>query len=109
MPPLIEKLRSPEPSVRIEAAEELAVLGPAAKNAVPSLMDLLDDEDANVRASAAIALGRIGPDAKEAVGKLTGLLEDSSELIRWAVLVRSRRNRPRSGFGSSRHSPQTSR
>ncbi len=84
---LIEKLGNLEPSAHIEAAEELAVLGPAAKDAVPALVAVLDDPDVQVRATAAIALGRIGSDAKDAVGKLIGLLEDATELVRWTALI----------------------
>jgi HEAT repeat protein len=84
---LIEMLANPDPSVRIEAAEELAGLGSAAKDAVPALMTMLDDSDVNARAAAAIALGCIGPDAKEAVGKLDALLEDSRELVRWVAVI----------------------
>jgi HEAT repeat protein len=60
---LIDALKDPQASVRAGAAEKLAVLGLAAKTAVPALIAALRDGDMDVRSAAAIALGCIGPEA----------------------------------------------
>lgn len=75
VPALIDALRSPNPEMRMQAADTLARIGPGASQAVPSLTELLDDEDVRVRKSAARALGQIGPKAAEAVPSLMRALD----------------------------------
>lgn len=53
----------------------ISEIGPAAKEAVPSLVKLLDDENQAVRREAIMALAAIGPDAKPAVDKLATLID----------------------------------
>jgi len=78
IPQLIELLKSPEPDVRLIAAQVLARMGSDAKEAVPHLIPLLKDRDERIRKSAARTLGRIGPDAAAAVPELMqALLEES--------------------------------
>lgn len=74
---LVEALQSPNPTLRHQAADTLARIGPSAVDAVPALVAAMDDEDPLVRKAAARALGQIGPDAAAAVPKLIEmLLED---------------------------------
>jgi HEAT repeat protein len=78
IPQLIELLKSPEPDVRLIAAQVLARMGSDAKDAVPHLIPLLKDRDERIRKAAARTLGRIGPDAAAAVPELMqALLEES--------------------------------
>jgi PBS lyase HEAT-like repeat len=58
----------PAPMIRVNAADALGRLGPAAKPAVPELIVLLQDDFAD--ASAALSLGQIGPEASEAIPAL---------------------------------------
>jgi HEAT repeat protein len=57
--PLLQGLKLSDPRVRIEAAQALALLGPAAKGAVPALREIASDEDEAVKKSAAEALQKI--------------------------------------------------
>lgn len=57
---LIQKLKSPNPEERREAAKGLADLGPEAKSAARALTVALGDKDRFVRRFAAQALGAIG-------------------------------------------------
>lgn len=75
VPSLIEALRSPDPTLRQQAADTLARIGPGAAAAVPALTALLEDADPRVRKSAARALGQIGPAAADAVPSLMRALE----------------------------------
>ena len=58
---LIKGLALPDPRVRSEAAQALALLGPKAKGAVPMLTRAARDDDQAVRDAAADALNKIGP------------------------------------------------
>lgn len=108
----IEKLKDPDVTVRVKAAQALRDFGPAAKAAVPALVEAakdeevgwaqsalesigpggkwalpqliekLSDEDPRGRASAAFAIGCIGPQAKEAVPNLIESLKDDSYGVR---------------------------
>src|SRR6516162_9938409 len=60
-------LASPDANVQSQGALGLSKLGPAAKDAVPSLVEALKSPSMAVRQNAALALGTIGPDAKAAV------------------------------------------
>ena len=63
-------------SERRDAARNLGLFGPLAKDAVPVLIEALKDENLFVRKRAASALGKIGPVAKSAVPALKNALED---------------------------------
>ncbi|QDU26013.1 HEAT repeat protein [Anatilimnocola aggregata] len=70
IPYLQQALRSPDPQIKIQAAEVLARMGSDAKSAVNDLVPLLDDPDPEVRKVATRTLGRIGPDAAAAIPAL---------------------------------------
>ncbi len=61
IPSLIEKLKSPDATIRAEVADDLRGLGPKAAAAVVELRRLLDDPAVLVRMSAAAALLNIAP------------------------------------------------
>jgi HEAT repeat protein len=79
---LIAALRQPDVSSRYHAAERLAVLGPAAKLAVPVLQRMLfEDSSAIVRKSVALALGEIG--AEDAIDDLKDVsASDEDQFVR---------------------------
>ena len=72
----VSRLQSGDLGARIMAARELATMGPAAIEAVPSLVIQLRDENAKLRGYAAIALGEIAPQDDAVKGKLLMLLFD---------------------------------
>ena len=72
---LVDNLKSPDESVRVQAINELGARCAKAAEAVAPLTELLKDPSANVRAHAAAALGRIGTAAKPAVPALVELLK----------------------------------
>lgn len=76
VPALIETLHDPDPSIRAQAAQGLARMGPKAAPAVPELILALNDDEREVRQRAARALGQIGPSAEEAVPALIKALKD---------------------------------
>ncbi len=63
MPALITALRDEHADVRLDGAEALGRIGPAAAEAMPALITALRDEHADVRRGVAEALKRIGPPA----------------------------------------------
>lgn len=73
---LVKALEDSDPSVRIEAAEDLSKLGPGAVEAMPSLLEALVDDNADVRSAAAQALGAMGRKAVSAAPALIEALED---------------------------------
>jgi HEAT repeat protein len=64
-----------------EAAEVLAVMGPAAQGAIPALIEALEKEP-SLQIRAAEALGNIGPPARPALPALHQLLEHSGKDVR---------------------------
>ncbi len=69
--------------LRVEAAECLGRLGPAAKDEVPALVKALkEDREGDVRERVAEALGRIGPDARSAKEALTAATRDADPEVR---------------------------
>ena len=58
-----EALGDPDPTIRQNACDAIARLGPAAKAAMPELEALLNDQDASMRRFAADMLGTIGDPA----------------------------------------------
>jgi HEAT repeat protein len=81
VPELQRALTDVDPSVRIQAAEVLARIGPEAEAAVPDLIAALEDENEEVRKAAARALGQIGPAAAAAVPALMRSMRQSDELL----------------------------
>jgi HEAT repeat protein len=76
LPALLKLLRDGNSATRTAAAQNVARLGPVAKDAVPALTKMLDDRDFEARVAAAEALGAIGPAALPAVRKLRELRAD---------------------------------
>ena len=70
---LASALRHSDPAVRRTVADVL-VIGPAAREMVPTLANALEDEDAGVRGRVARAIGSIGPPADEAIPALVAEL-----------------------------------
>ncbi len=62
---LIEVLKDGDWIVRNDAAYALDEIGPAAKDAIPTLLEALKDPDYSVRESSASALDRIDPAWKD--------------------------------------------
>ena len=81
----VERLDDPEASVRIQAANELAALGPAAAPATLRLIrSLKEDEVPEVRAKAAVALGNV--DVHDGLAtQLAEALADPQERVRQNV------------------------
>ncbi len=70
---LADTLKNGNVLERREAARNLGLFGPMAKDAVPVLIEALKDENLFVRKKAASALGKIDPVAKSAVPALPTL------------------------------------
>lgn len=80
---LTEALESDEHLVRINAAEQLAIIKPTSASIVKTLIDLLDHEDSRLRERAIKSLAFIGPPAKEAQPRLQAILNsDADENLR---------------------------
>jgi HEAT repeat protein len=79
LPALLEKLKSSDPMVRADAADDLRRLGPKAKTAQEALGLLLGDSTPRVRFAAAAALLRINPKNTRGVEPLSKGL-DSADL-----------------------------
>jgi HEAT repeat protein len=79
IPALLEKLKSPDASVKSEAADDLRCLGRKANNAVAFLTPLLKDPSARVRCSAAAALLQINPRDTQAIDVLAASLQSADK------------------------------
>ena len=94
LPGLLEKLKAGEAGVRIDAADDLGLLGKGAKGAVPELVRLLKDGDARVRVAAAGAVLRIDARnagvAGQAVECDQGGGLDSGEMVTRRAAVRAK-------------------
>jgi HEAT repeat protein len=82
IPSLIERLRSPDATVRVEAADDLRTLGLKANAAVATLVKLVDDPSAWVRTSAAAALLCIRPQDSHPVEVLAAALHSPETTAR---------------------------
>jgi HEAT repeat protein len=81
VPALIELINGPDRGMRVCAAQAIGGIGPAAKDAVPSLVRAIERSDGDNETFtdyAAQALGRIGQQAKSAGPALHALLGDDS-------------------------------
>ena len=76
----IRRIKSKNVEVRVDAAEALGQIGPAAIMAL--IQALKDKGDSSVRYSSGKALGQIGPKAKAAVPALAQALKDEDEWVR---------------------------
>ena len=85
---LIGELGSGDKVKRREAARSLALLGPAARAAVPALIKGLDDDEEQVFFWSATALAKIGPDGHEATPELIKRLKRSGRRYKDQVHVR---------------------
>ena len=85
----VSHLKHQNPFIRRYAADMIAALGPAARNAVPFLKEAAQDEDSGVRSAVIKALGSMGkyaaPAASIIVEKLT--LDDDMDVKQEAVLA----------------------
>ena len=82
---VIGKLKSPNPDVRLAAAELIGSHGQAAADAVPALSLLLDDATPKIRTVAARTLGKLGKAAQPAFTQLTSLLGADQVEVREAA------------------------
>jgi len=82
IPALLEKLKSPDATVRAESADDLRSLGPKAGAAAAAMKALLDDPAPRVRMSAAAALLRITPQNARPLRVLGEGLENSDAAVR---------------------------
>jgi HEAT repeat protein len=79
----MEKLESENPDVRKQAAYDLGVVGPDARDAIPALIKALGDENAIVGGVAYSALVKIGP---AAIPLLVDAMDDPNAAIRNGVV-----------------------
>jgi HEAT repeat protein len=92
--PLCDALGDDKPEVRLDAIKTIALFGPAAKKAVPTLRRTIKDEDHRIRAASAEALGKMELDGEDAVPELLAALRDKkigvqSEAVTALVLLTS--------------------
>jgi HEAT repeat protein/beta-lactamase regulating signal transducer with metallopeptidase domain len=78
----IERLTSVQAEQRVQAAKELARLGPKGKQAAPALRNALKDTDARVRIRAAEALYRIDKDLQAALPVLYAVRASNDARVR---------------------------
>ena len=76
------KVNAADKAVQLEALDDLAAYGAAAKVALPQLLKALDSPDLDVQWHACRTLGAIGAEAQPAVGPLTGLLKAEDLRVR---------------------------
>lgn len=74
LPQLIRMLEGEAAPVRAVAARVVAAMGPAGRDAVPSLTAALGEPDDVTRTAAAVALAQIGPEARTAVPALLAVM-----------------------------------
>ena len=79
---LIKQLSSKKPSIRSQAAKQLAEFGSQAQPAVYPLIEALQDSSIIVRRNVALALGKIGIGAGESIPTLVQLLDDRDWTVR---------------------------
>jgi HEAT repeat protein len=83
VPALVKALQDEDARVRLEAAEDLGLSGPAAASAVAALLKLTESEaDPLLRIAAAKAVGRIDPKNKAVVPLLIEALKDKADKVR---------------------------
>ncbi len=87
VPVILEVLRTADTeSLRVEAVDAIAAIGPGARPAVPDLVALLRQDEPRLRQSAAAALAAIGPAAHSAIPALISALGDDRPFVRASVI-----------------------
>jgi HEAT repeat protein len=87
VPELVKGLKDASAQVRAESAEDLGLIGPQAKAAIPNLSEATKDRDRQVRLGAVIALARI--DVNQSPPGLASLIEelkDKDPAVRLGVI-----------------------
>lgn len=88
---LVAELANPDPRKRLEAAEQLARLGPDARPAAVNLVKAFGDESEEVRQYIAAALEEMGPPRAEDSFLLPALLKSPSpDVGYWAATLLGR-------------------
>jgi HEAT repeat protein len=82
VPALARALAHPAARVRMEAAEDLGMIGPKAAEAVPALLKSCQDTDPLIPVAAARAVANIAPQNEKAVPLLVEALKDKAARIR---------------------------
>jgi HEAT repeat protein len=83
VPALVKALKYDEARVRIDAAEDLGLIGPKAADAVPALLKIAErDADPLVRIAAAKAVAGIDPKNETALPLLIEALKDKTSKVR---------------------------
>jgi HEAT repeat protein len=82
VPGLVRALQDPDGRRRADAAEELGLIGPAAREAVGPLRAAVQDADGLVRTRAAAALASIDPEDKNPVPTLIAALGNVTAAVR---------------------------
>jgi HEAT repeat protein len=82
-PALVNALQHEDARIRMEAAEDLGLIGPAASATVPALLKLAEkDADPVIRVEAAKAVASIDPQNKAAIPMLVEALKHKSAKVR---------------------------
>jgi HEAT repeat protein len=79
LPQLIQLLEQEAAPVRAVAARVVAAMGPAGRDAVPSLLAALGEPDDVTRSAVALALAQVGPEARAAVPALLAVMAAQGE------------------------------
>jgi len=83
VPALVKALKQDDAGARIEAAEDLGLIGPPAADALAALLKLAEqDADPLVRVAAARAVGGVDPRSEKAVPLLVEALNDKAGRVR---------------------------
>ncbi len=85
VPRLMRQLSSAVPTQKVQAAGQLAKLGPSAGVATDLLIACLDDTDPDVRLYCAYALAEVTSDAPRTLKALTTVLTDKNEHVRYSA------------------------
>ena len=84
----VQDLAKPDLRVRLAAADGLARMGPAARDAVPALTHLVEQgPETQDRMAGAMALARMGPEAKPALPALREMAKDPNERLKQVALA----------------------
>ena len=84
---LAEASRNGNLTVSLRALWALSLIGPEAKDAVPTLVKLLDHEQERLRAAALYALGEMGPPASETTEKIVKAMRTRSAMVRYQSVL----------------------
>ncbi len=79
--PLAELAWTASPALRSKALYGLGMVGPVAKEVVPTLIEAMQAPNSDVRLAAAYAIGECGPEAKAAIPVLIDALDDADRRV----------------------------